>query len=70
MYMFSKCISQQIILKIQFIFVYSGDATPKDIDIAMKLGLGYPMGPIELLDYTGLDTTKFIMDGSFYLTIK
>lgn len=29
----------------------------------MKLGAGYPMGPFELLDYVGLDTTKFIMDG-------
>ena len=29
----------------------------------MKLGAGYPMGPFELLDYVGLDTTKFILDG-------
>ncbi|KJH40881.1 3-hydroxyacyl-CoA dehydrogenase protein [Dictyocaulus viviparus] len=29
----------------------------------MKLGAGYPMGPFELCDYVGLDTTKFIMDG-------
>ena len=29
----------------------------------MKLGAGYPMGPIELADYTGLDTSKFITDG-------
>lgn len=29
----------------------------------MKLGAGYPMGPIELADYVGLDTTKFILDG-------
>ena len=35
-----------------------GDATPKDIDIAMKLGAGHPMGPFELADYVGLDTTK------------
>lgn len=40
-----------------------GDATARDIDTAMKLGLGHPMGPFELLDYTGLDTCKFIMDG-------
>ncbi|BFZ02770.1 hypothetical protein BsWGS_05809 [Bradybaena similaris] len=43
--------------------VERGDATPQDIDIAMKLGAGYPMGPFELLDYVGLDTTKFIVDG-------
>lgn len=35
----------------------------EDIDIAMKLGAGYPMGPFQLLDYVGLDTCKFIMDG-------
>ena len=29
----------------------------------MKLGAGYPMGPFELLDYVGLDTMKFILDG-------
>jgi 3-hydroxyacyl-CoA dehydrogenase len=40
-----------------------GDATMEDIDIAMKLGAGYPMGPFELSDYVGLDTTKFIIDG-------
>ncbi|XP_031548880.1 hydroxyacyl-coenzyme A dehydrogenase, mitochondrial-like [Actinia tenebrosa] len=40
-----------------------GDATAKDIDTAMKLGAGYPMGPFELADYVGLDTTLFIMQG-------
>ena len=44
----------------------SGEADPHDIDTAMKLGAGYPMGPFELLDYVGLDTTKFILDGQFY----
>ena len=39
-----------------------GDATAKDIDTAMKLGAGYPMGPFELMDFTGLDTAKFIGD--------
>lgn len=40
-----------------------GDATARDIDTAMKLGAGYPMGPFELLDYVGLDTTLFILEG-------
>merc|ERR1719313_1473520 len=40
-----------------------GDASMQDIDTAMKLGAGYPMGPFELMDYVGLDTHKFIMDG-------
>lgn len=41
----------------------SGHGSKEDIDIAMKLGAGYPMGPFELADYVGLDTTKFIIDG-------
>lgn len=40
-----------------------GDASARDIDIAMKLGAGYPMGPFELADYVGLDTTHFILQG-------
>lgn len=43
--------------------VFTGDATARDIDTAMKLGAGYPMGPFELIDYVGIDTTKFILDG-------
>jgi len=43
--------------------VERGDASAKDVDTAMKLGAGYPMGPFELADYIGLDTNKFIMDG-------
>ncbi|XP_013178344.1 PREDICTED: probable 3-hydroxyacyl-CoA dehydrogenase B0272.3 isoform X1 [Papilio xuthus] len=38
-----------------------GDASKEDIDIGMKLGAGYPMGPFELADYTGLDTNKFVL---------
>ena len=40
-----------------------GDATANDIDTAMKLGCGHPMGPIELTDYVGLDTTLSILEG-------
>lgn len=76
--------------------VERGEATPKDIDSAMKLGAGYrssflsflsymlsflfcsdrkvhffdsslqpssAMGPFELLDFVGLDTTSFIASG-------
>lgn len=43
--------------------VERGDASTKDVDTAMKLGAGYPMGPFELCDYVGLDTMKFILDG-------
>ena len=31
-----------------------------DIDSSMKLGCGYPMGPLTLLDFVGLDTTYYI----------
>jgi 3-hydroxybutyryl-CoA dehydrogenase len=37
----------------------AGVATKEDIDTAMKLGCGYPMGPFTLLDYVGLDTTYY-----------
>lgn len=37
-------------------------ATPDDIDIAMKLGCGYPMGPFELMDVVGLDVTLAIQN--------
>jgi 3-hydroxyacyl-CoA dehydrogenase len=40
-----------------------GDASPRDIDTAMKLGAGYPMGPIELSDYVGHDTSYSILVG-------
>ena len=43
--------------------VERGDATTNDVDIALKLGAGNPMGPFELGDYVGLDTMKFIIDG-------
>jgi 3-hydroxybutyryl-CoA dehydrogenase len=38
----------------------SGTATREDIDNGMKLGCGYPMGPLTLLDFVGLDTTLYI----------
>jgi 3-hydroxybutyryl-CoA dehydrogenase len=37
-----------------------GLASKEDIDTGMKLGCGYPMGPLELLDFVGLDTTYYI----------
>ncbi|XP_059478288.1 LOW QUALITY PROTEIN: probable 3-hydroxyacyl-CoA dehydrogenase B0272.3 [Neocloeon triangulifer] len=39
-----------------------GDATPKDVDLGMKLSVGYPMGPIELADYNGLDNNKRVAE--------
>ncbi|GAA5927231.1 hypothetical protein JCM3775_002486 [Rhodotorula graminis] len=43
--------------------VERGEATPEDIDTAMKLGAGVPMGPLELSDFVGLDTLSHIASG-------
>ncbi len=40
----------------------NGIATREDIDTAIHLGLGHPMGPLTLLDFVGLDTTLYIAD--------
>lgn len=42
-----------------------GVATTVDIDDAMKLGCGYPMGPLTLGDFVGLDTTYYIAEIMF-----
>ncbi len=42
-----------------------GLATKEDIDKGMRLGCGYPMGPFELLDFVGLDTTYYIAEIMF-----
>ncbi|MEP9385286.1 3-hydroxybutyryl-CoA dehydrogenase [Nocardioides sp. KR10-350] len=43
--------------------MYEGHyATREDIDAAMRLGCGYPMGPLALLDLIGLDTAYEILD--------
>ncbi len=42
-----------------------GLGTKEDIDNGMKLGCGYPMGPLTLLDFVGLDTTYYIANIMF-----
>jgi len=39
-----------------------GVASMEDIDTAVKLGLNYPMGPFELMDFTGIDIACFVME--------
>ncbi len=43
----------------------NGMASREDIDVAMKLGCGYPMGPFTLLDYVGLDTTLWAAEAIY-----
>lgn len=43
----------------------NGTATCDDIDAAMKLGCGYPMGPFTLLDTIGLDTTLWAAEAIY-----
>ncbi len=42
-----------------------GVATRADMDTAVKLGLGHPMGPFALLDFIGLDTVLAIADAVY-----
>ena len=39
-----------------------GFATREDIDTAIHLGLNHPMGPLQLVDFIGVDTTLFVAD--------
>jgi len=43
--------------------VERGDASIADVDAAMMLGAGHPMGPIQLADYVGLDICHAILSG-------
>jgi 3-hydroxybutyryl-CoA dehydrogenase len=45
-----------------------GLATREDIDTAVTLSLNYPMGPLTLLDFVGLDTTYYIAEAMFQET--
>ena len=45
--------------------VEEGVGSIEDIDKAMQLGCGYPMGPLTLLDFVGLDTTFYIANIMF-----
>ncbi len=42
--------------------IQEGIATVEDMDLAIKLGLNWPMGPLTLADFVGLDTMLYISD--------
>ena len=48
--------------------VLEGTATAEDIDTAMKLGAGHPMGPCELADFGGFDVIQMAQDAVFAYT--
>lgn len=56
----NRCMLPQFLEAIRL--VEEGVATPADIDTAVKLGLNYPMGPFELMDFTGIDISKLVLD--------
>jgi len=43
----------------------NGTASKEDVDAAMKAGCGFPMGPLELLDLVGLDTSLAIIEALY-----
>lgn len=49
--------------------VEAGIATPADIDKAIKAGLGYKMGPCELIDMIGLDTQVRLCEAFYPVTL-
>lgn len=48
--------------------VEAGVAAPADIDRAIKTALGYPMGPLELIDLVGLDTQLLVAEALYAAT--
>jgi 3-hydroxybutyryl-CoA dehydrogenase len=48
--------------------VDAGIAEPRDIDTAIKVGMGYAMGPMQLLDLVGMDTQKLLSEAMVDLT--
>ena len=48
--------------------VLEGTATPDEVDAAMRLGAGHPMGPCELADFGGFDVIQMASDEVFAYT--
>lgn len=46
-----------------FLIYEEGGAAPRDIDKAVRAGLGWPMGPLELSDMVGIDVIHHVMEG-------
>jgi 3-hydroxybutyryl-CoA dehydrogenase len=48
--------------------IYNGDAGPKEIDQAMKLGCNWPMGITEIIDLAGVDVCAFAIEAMYQMT--
>jgi len=48
--------------------IYNGYATPKDIDLGMKLGANHPMGPVEIMDMAGVDVVNNALKALYEMT--
>ena len=46
----------------------AGIASREDIDTAIRMGLNYPMGPLTLIDFAGVDVIKFVADSMYEQT--
>jgi len=49
--------------------VEAGVASAEDVDRAIKVGLGYKMGPLELIDLIGLDTQVRLCEAFYPITL-
>ena len=49
--------------------VEAGVASAEDVDLAIKVGLGYKMGPLELIDLIGLDTQVRLCEALYPITL-
>ena len=54
-----------MIINEAFYTVQEGTASKKDIDLGMKLGTNYPMGPFEWLDKIGIDQAYELLEALY-----
>jgi uncharacterized OB-fold protein len=48
--------------------IYKGYATPRDIDLGLKLGANHPMGPVEIMDMAGVDVVNNALIALYEMT--